>query len=64
MSSSLLVLVGHQGRVLKRAHPDLNQGPSDLHSAALATELPNCMHEILESRVRICLLYFSVSCFI
>ena len=27
-----------------RAHPDLNQGPADLQSAALATEL--CTHEI------------------
>jgi hypothetical protein len=26
----------------RRAHPDLNQGPADLQSAALATEL--CTH--------------------
>ena len=29
---------------IKRAHPDLNQGPADLQSAALATEL--CTHAI------------------
>ena len=28
-----------RGRVTERAHPDLNQGPADLQSAALATEL-------------------------
>ena len=31
--------VGHQGRVLNRAHQDLNQGPADVQSAALTTEL-------------------------
>ena len=44
MSSSLLVLVGHQGRMLNRAHPDLNQGPADLQSAALTTELCTQLH--------------------
>ena len=29
-------------RIYKRAHPDLNQGPADLQSAALTTEL--CTH--------------------
>jgi hypothetical protein len=28
----------------KRAHPDLNQGPADLQSAALTTEL--CTHVV------------------
>ena len=28
----------------KRAHPDLNQGPADLQSAALTTELCTLMH--------------------
>ena len=30
------------GNARKRAHPDLNQGPADLQSAALTTEL--CTH--------------------
>ena len=30
------------GQGTERAHPDLNQGPADLQSAALATEL--CTH--------------------
>ena len=30
---------------IKRAHPDLNQGPADLQSAALTTELcTQCLH--------------------
>ena len=29
---------------LKRAHPDLNQGPADLQSAALTTELCTHLH--------------------
>ena len=32
----------------KRAHPDLNQGPADLQSAALTTEL--CTHLVASSR--------------
>ena len=32
----------------QRAHPDLNQGPADLQSAALTTEL--CTHFAVESR--------------
>ena len=35
------------GRSVPRAHPDLNQGPADLRSAALATEL--CTHTIKNS---------------
>ena len=34
-----------KARIGKRAHPDLNQGPADLQSAALTTEL--CTHESL-----------------
>ena len=30
---------GRQGQCQVRAHPDLNQGPADLQSAALSTEL-------------------------
>ena len=38
-----------------RAHPDLNQGPADLQSAALATEL--CTHlEVLAEITRLALL--------
>ena len=33
--------------VPKRAHPDLNQGPADLQSAALTTEL--CTHWLVTS---------------
>ena len=36
-----------KARIGKRAHPDLNQGPADLQSAALTTEL--CTH-LLGSR--------------
>ena len=31
--------------IISRAHPDLNQGPADLQSAALTTEL--CTHWIM-----------------
>ena len=39
------------GNARKRAHPDLNQGPADLQSAALTTEL--CTH-ILALDARAC----------
>ena len=34
-----LIIHAHQGSVGMRAHPDLNQGPADLQSAALTIEL-------------------------
>ena len=39
------------GESCQRAHPDLNQGPADLQSAALTTEL--CTH-ILALEIRAC----------
>ena len=42
VSSLLLVLSLFPSQHGERAHPDLNQGPADLQSAALATEL--CTH--------------------
>lgn len=37
-------------RLRSRAHPDLSQGPADLQSAALATEL--CTQLILSSKAK------------
>ena len=36
---SRLIIRAHQCSVRMSAHPDLNQGPADLQSAALTTEL-------------------------
>ena len=36
--------------LLARAHPDLNQGPADLQSAALTTEL--CTHVLIVAGAR------------
>ena len=36
---SRLIMHAHQCNDSMRAHPDLNQGPADLQSAALTTEL-------------------------
>ena len=46
VSSLLLVLSLFPSQHGERAHPDLNQGPADLQSAALATEL--CTHVALQ----------------
>ena len=40
--------------IKRRAHPELNQGPADLQSAALTTELyTRVLHMLLPSQLKI-----------
>ena len=41
----------------RRAHPDLNQGPADLQSAALATELCTHVYFFAELLITRCILH-------